>query len=131
MERPKHPRPLSPHLLHWKWGIAAVTSITHRITGNGMALVGLPLLIWWVAAIADGPEAYAVFYAFAGSIFGKVILIGITFGFFQHLASGLRHLVMDIGAGFELKTSTRSSAATFVFSVIATACFWSYLLFLR
>ena len=52
-------RPLSPHLQIWKWGPHMLVSILHRVTGDGMALVGLGVLLWWLGALASGPEAYA------------------------------------------------------------------------
>ncbi|MFN6934699.1 MAG: succinate dehydrogenase, cytochrome b556 subunit, partial [Tsuneonella sp.] len=44
-------RPLSPHLQIWKWGPHMAVSILHRVTGDGMALVGLGVLVWWLAAL--------------------------------------------------------------------------------
>ena len=37
------------------------------------------------------------------NVVGWVLGIGLTWAFFQHLANGIRHLFMDIGANFELK----------------------------
>ena len=54
-------RPLSPHLQIWKWGPHMAVSILHRITGDGMALMGLGVLVWWLAALAGGAESYANF----------------------------------------------------------------------
>ena len=50
-------RPLSPHLQIWKWGPAMAISILHRVTGNGLATVGLGVMLWWLGAVASGPEA--------------------------------------------------------------------------
>ena len=65
------------------------------------------------------------------AILGKVVLIGLTWAFFQHLATGLRHFVLDIGAGYELHTNARWSVLTLVFSVLATALFWAFVLTTR
>ena len=54
-------RPLSPHLTIWKWGPHMLVSILHRITGDGMAFVALPVLLWWLGATAGGAESYATF----------------------------------------------------------------------
>lgn len=131
MSKKKPARPLAPHLLHWQWEIHAIVSITHRITGDGMALVGLPILLWWLYVIASGPESYAAFYSFASSFFGQFILIGLTYAFFQHLGSGLRHFVMDIGAGYEINTARRSAIGVYVFAILATAAFWTYMVFIK
>ena len=48
-------RPLSPHLQIWKWGPHMLVSILHRVSGDGMALVGLFVLVWWLGALASGP----------------------------------------------------------------------------
>lgn len=80
-------RPLSPHLQIWRWGPHMLVSILHRATGDGMALVGLPLLVWWLAAAASGPEAYASFQSVMGSPLGLIVLVGISWAFFQHLTS--------------------------------------------
>lgn len=125
------PRPLSPHLFHWRWGVHAIVSILHRITGNGMALVGAPLIVWWLTALASGPEAYTAFMRFANSPIGYLVGVGLTLSLFQHMASGVRHLVMDIGAGYELRTAKRSSIATFCFSLAMTALFWGYMLLVK
>lgn len=110
-----------------------LVSILHRITGDGMALVGLALFTWWLAALAGGKESYAVFLdvftvkAGGLNIIGYVVGIGLTLSFFQHLATGVRHFVLDTGAGYELKGNRTGSILTMVFSVVATAAYWLYL----
>lgn len=127
-------RPLSPHLSIWKWGPAMTVSIVHRVMGSGMATVGTVLFVWWLSALASGPSGYEAFVDLftyqsgalnaAGYIFG----IGLTFAFFQHMASGVRHLFLDAGANFELKGNKASALATFAVSIVATAGFWIVLL---
>ena len=63
-------RPLSPHLSIWKWGPAMLVSILHRVSGDGLALVGLPVLLWWLGALASGPAAYQTFSDQAMSWYG-------------------------------------------------------------
>ncbi len=126
-------RPLSPHLQIYKWGPHMLVSILHRATGSGMATVGTGLLVWWLAAIAGGAESYATFVDVfttdtgALNILGYVIGIGLTLSLFQHMMSGIRHLVMDTGAGFELKRNKMGALATMVASVAMTIVFWLYL----
>ena len=118
-------RPLSPHLGIWRWGPHMLVSILHRVTGAALTIAGMALLCWWLIAIAAGPDAYATV---ATSPVGLFVLIGLTWAFFQHSFSGLRHLVMDIGAGFELATNKAMSIATIVGSLVATVVLWAYLL---
>ena len=121
-------RPLSPHLTIWRWGPHMLVSILHRITGGALAIVGLAVLTWWLVAVADGPRAYSTLSGWATHWFGIVVLIGITWAFFQHLFSGIRHLVMDTGMGFELEANKKGAIATMILSVVATAAIWAYLL---
>ena len=122
------PRPLSPHLTVWRWGPHMLVSILHRVTGAGLSIVGLAVLTWWLTALAGGTEAYASFAKAAAHPVGIIVLIGLTWAFFQHLFSGIRHLVMDTGAGFELDTNKRFAVLTLVGSLLLTALLWIYIL---
>lgn len=122
-------RPLSPHLQIWKWGPHMLVSILHRITGDGMALVGLAVLVWWLGALASGPDAYAMFQAVATSIPGYIVLVGLSWAFFTHLMSGLRHFVLDIGAGYELDINKVWSTLSPIIAIVLTAAFWALILF--
>ena len=121
---PTHPRPLSPHLTIWKWGPGMLVSILHRVTGGALTVAGLALLTAWLLAVANGAEAYAKFAGLAASPLGLVVLVGLTWAFYQHLFSGLRHLVMDVGAGFELKINRLFAVLTVVGAIFATALTW-------
>jgi succinate dehydrogenase / fumarate reductase cytochrome b subunit len=121
-------RPLSPHLTIWRWGPHMVVSILHRATGTALSFAGLGILAWWLFALSNGPEAYAAFTRVASSPIGLVVLIGLTWSFFQHLLSGIRHLVMDSGAAFELGINKTFAVLTMVGSVLMTAALWFYLL---
>lgn len=121
-------RPLSPHMQIWKWGPHMLTSILHRVSGDGMALAGLPVLLWWLGAIAAGPDAYESFVAVATSIPGYIVLVGISWAFFNHLASGIRHFVLDLGAGYELRTNRRWSIGSIAGGLVLTVAFWAAIL---
>ena len=118
-------RPLSPHLSIWRWGPHMAVSILHRITGSGLAFVGLGVLVWWLMAIADGRDAYSDFIEVAMHPAGIVVLVGLTWAFFQHLLSGIRHLVMDSGAAFELGVNKRFAVLTIVGAIVLTLLVWA------
>jgi succinate dehydrogenase / fumarate reductase cytochrome b subunit len=105
-----------------------IVSILHRATGIALSVAGLAVLTWWLMALAHGPEAYATFEKASHSWIGLVVLIGLTWSFFQHLLSGIRHLVMDTGAAFELGVNKSFAILTIVGSVILTALLWVRLL---
>jgi succinate dehydrogenase / fumarate reductase cytochrome b subunit len=121
-------RPLSPHLTIWKWGPHMAVSILHRISGQGLAFVGLPVMLWWLGALASGPEAYETFTAAATSPLGYLVLVGLSWAFFVHLCSGLRHFVMDMGAGYEIDRNRMWSVVTLALPFVLTAAFWATLL---
>ena len=117
-------------------------SILHRASGDGLAIVGACMFLWWLGALAAGPDAYAAFLACVWhdpspeigivhqitNIVGKIVLVGLTWAFFQHLFSGLRHFVLDTGAGYELKTNKLWSLAVITAGMLATAATWLYIM---
>ena len=94
------PRPLSPHLQIYKPMLTMVMSIVHRITGAALYF-GMLLLAWWLIAAASGPNAYANFEWFMGSLIGRLMLFGYTWALLHHMLGGIRHLIWDTGHGFE------------------------------
>ena len=123
-------RPLSPHLSIWKWSPAMLVSILHRVTGDGMAFVALPVLLWWLGALASGPAAYETFASIATSWYGMIVLVGISWAFFNHFCSGVRHFVLDIGAGYEVDRNNRWSVVTTTGGIMLTAAFWAAIVLL-
>ena len=121
-------RPLSPHLGIWRWGPGMAVSILHRVTGGALTVAGLAVLTWWLLALAGGSESYDGFTKLASDWFGIIVLIGLTWAFFQHLFSGIRHLVMDTGGTFELRANKNFAVATVVASVLLTAALWWYII---
>jgi len=116
-------RPLSPHLQIYRPQITSVLSISHRATGLALS-VGTLLLVWWLVALARGPEAFASAQSFVGSWFGRLLLLGWTFSLFFHLANGIRHLCWDAGYGFEIKTATISGWVVVAVSAALTVTVW-------
>lgn len=116
-------RPLSPHLQIYRWQITSVLSILHRFTGLALS-AGTLLLVWWLVALATGPDAFATAQAFVGSWLGRLLLLGWSFSLFFHLANGIRHLFWDAGYGFEIKTTTASGWTVVVTSVALTVIAW-------
>ncbi len=121
-------RPLSPHLSIWRWGPAMAVSILHRAAGEGLAFVGLPVLLWFLASLASGREAFATFAGHAGAWYGMIVLVGLSWAFFEHMTSGLRHFVLDLGAGYELDTNNGWSWAVPAIAIVLTALFWALIL---
>lgn len=120
-------RPLSPHLEIWRWGPGMLSSILHRVTGIG-ATVGIFVALWWLGALVSGPDAYAFFLEQASSWYGLVVLVGVSWSVIAHTVTGLRHFVLDIGAGYELTANNTWATVCTVLGIVLTAAFWAALL---
>ena len=120
---PSQERPLSPHLQVYRWQLTSVMSILHRMTGVALA-VGMLLLVYWLIAVAAGPEAFAAAQGFIGSILGRLLLFGWTVALFYHLCNGIRHLFWDAGRGFELRTAYASGWAVVIVAAALSVIAW-------
>ena len=100
-----------------------VLSILHRVTGMAMS-VGLVFFAAWLMQAALGPESYATYAILMSTIPGKLLLVAFSFAFFIHVANGVRHLVWDVGYGFERRQANRSAWLVILFAVVATVLFW-------
>jgi len=96
--------PLSPHIQIYSWHISSLVSISHRITGIINILV-ITLICFWVASLLLGENNYEIVKIFLQSFFGKFLAIGIIWSFSFQILAEIRHLLMDLGYGFELKIS--------------------------
>jgi len=115
-------RPLSP-FMHYRWQYTNTLSILHRITGVLLSL-GFLLLVYWLAAAAAGPERYADAVARLSSPLARAVLFGAAFAFCYHLLNGIRHLVFDLGHGFELVTARRSGWAVAIAALVLGLVVW-------
>jgi|SRR6056297_1031215 len=112
-------RPLSPHLQVYNQSYTGTLSILHRVTGVALTL-GAVLVIWWLVAAATGPAYFAFVDGLLTSLLGELILIGSALALSYHFANGIRHLVWDMGYGFELETVKKSGTAVIGFAVVLT-----------
>jgi len=117
--------PLSPHLQIYRWHISSLLSITHRISGviNLLALISI---FFWLIVLSFGESNYELFLLIINSFFGKFILIGFTWSMSFHILSGIRHLVWDLGYGFEIKTANISGIILIICSLVLTIIFWLF-----
>jgi succinate dehydrogenase / fumarate reductase, cytochrome b subunit len=123
MMRPRQERPLSPHLQIYRPILTMVMSIVHRITGAGLYF-GMMLFAWWLMAAASGPNAYANFQWFIGSLIGRLILLGYTWALIHHTLGGIRHLIWDTLHGLEPREREVLTLATLIGSITLTVLLW-------
>jgi len=112
-------RPLSPHLQVYRPQFTSGLSVLHRATGV-MITIGSLLVVWWLWSIMSGVEAYQITYDFFNSLVGKGLLIIWTGCTFYHLCNGIRHLLWDIGFGFELNQAYTTGKIVVAGSIILT-----------
>jgi succinate dehydrogenase / fumarate reductase cytochrome b subunit len=116
-------RPLSPHLQIYRWQWTMALSILHRVTGVALA-AGALMLVCWLLAIADGPQAFGAVQGFLSSWLGRLLLFGWTWSLIYHLLAGCRHLVWDTGTGLGLPAARASGYLVVVGSVALTVAVW-------
>ena len=111
--------PLSPHIQIYRWHISSLVSISHRITGI-INIVAITLICIWIFFLTLGEINYDLIESFFKSILGKFFVLGITWSFSFQILSEIRHLIMDMGYGYELKTTRISGLAVIFGSFIVT-----------
>ncbi len=109
-------KPLSPHIQIYRWHISSLVSITHRITGI-INVLAITLIFLWFVFIYFGESNYQIIQTIMQMFIGKFIILGITWSFSFQMLSEIRHLIMDLGYGFELQ-STKISGLIVIFGSI-------------
>ena len=115
--------PLSPHLQIYKWQISSLLSITHRIVGV-INILAITLICIWVLSLLLGESNYEITQVFLKSFFGKFLILGIIWSFCFQILAETRHLIMDLGYGFELKITKISGLIVIFGSFILTILFY-------
>jgi len=115
--------PLSPHIQIYKWHISSLVSISHRITGI-INIIVITLICLWASLLLLGESRYETINSLLNSSIGKFIILGIIWSFSFQILSEIRHLIMDLGYGFELKTTKITGLIVIFGSIILTVIFY-------
>ena len=115
--------PLSPHIQIYKWHISSLVSISHRITGI-INIIGITFICLLASLVVFGEDNYELIKLFLTSSIGKFTIIGLTWSFSFQVLSEIRHLIMDLGYGFELKTTKITGLAVIFGSIFLTVIFY-------
>ena len=119
----KNESPLSPHIQIYNWHISSLVSITHRITGI-VNMIAMTLICFWLSFLLLGEVSYNFLQNILNTFFGKFIIISIVWSFSFQILSEIRHLIMDLGYGFELKTSKITGLIVICGSIVLTVTFY-------
>ena len=115
--------PLSPHIQIYRSHISSLVSICHRITGI-INIIVITLICLWASLLLLGESNYQLINSFLKSLIGKFIILGITWSFSFQVLSEIRHLIMDFGYGFEIKTTKITGLIVIFGSLILTVVFY-------
>jgi succinate dehydrogenase / fumarate reductase, cytochrome b subunit len=111
--------PLSPHIQIYRWHVSSLVSISHRITGI-INIFAIMIICGWVASLLMGEMTYETTKIFLQSIFGKFLILGLTWSFSFQILSEVRHLFMDLGYGFESSATKISGLIVILGSFLST-----------
>ena len=115
--------PLSPHLEIYKWQISSLLSITHRIVGV-INILAITLICIWTLSLLVGENSYEITQIFLRSFFGKFIIVFLCWTFSFHILNEIRHLIWDMGYGFDLKVTKITGVLAFLGSFVLTILFY-------
>ena len=115
--------PLSPNIQIYRWHISSLVSISHRITGI-INIIAITIICFWASSLLLGENNYEAINSFLNSFIGKFIILGITWSFLFQILSEIRHLIMDLGYGFEIQTTKITGLIVIFGSIIFTVIFY-------
>ena len=115
--------PLSPHIQIYKWHISSLVSISHRITGI-INIIGISFICLLASLLVFGESNYEFINLFLSSLIGKFFILGLTWSFSFQILSEIRHLIMDLGYGFQLRTTKITGLIVIFGSIILTIAFY-------
>ena len=113
-------RPMSPHISIWKWHPTMASSILHRASGI-VLYFGLIKLCIFLAALAVGPKWFSLVEPYVYSPLGAIGFFLLTGVLLYHLLNGIRHLVWDMGKGFDPHSANLVSLLTILVSALGAA----------
>ena len=115
--------PLSPHIQIYKWHISSLVSISHRITGI-INIIAITFICLLASLLVFGESNYEIINLFLSSLIGKFLILGLTWSFLFQVLSEIRHLIMDLGYGFEIKTTRITGLMVILGSIVLTIVFY-------
>ena len=115
--------PLSPHIQIYRWHISSLVSISHRITGI-INIIAITFICLLVSLLVFGESSYEFINFFLSSLIGKFFILGLTWSFSFQILSEIRHLIMDLGYGFDLIATKITGLIVILGSILLTVAFY-------
>jgi len=115
--------PLSPHLQIYRWQISSLLSIAHRIVGV-INIFAITLICFWALTLLLGENNYEMTKIFLKSFLGKFLVVGLCWTFSFHILNEIRHLIWDLGFGFDIRVSKITGILALAGSFVLTVLFY-------
>ena len=115
--------PLTPHLQIYRWQISSLLSIAHRIVGV-VNIFAITIICLWITLLVFGEISYEPIRIFLQSFVGKFLIISLCWTFSFHILNEIRHLIWDLGYGFDLKVSKITGVLALISSFVLAILFY-------
>ncbi len=116
----KKQRPLWYNLSPLNLPVPGLVSIFLRVSG-ALLFLGLIWFLFLLDMILASEAGFARFRVYVGNPLVKISMLVLLWAYLHHLCAGIRHLLLDIEIGVELKAARRSAFAVFAVSLALTA----------
>lgn len=119
-------KPISPHITIYKLQITSVLSIMHRI--SGAVLFFILLAVSWIMISLTYYRFDTQYAWMLQHNVTKMLLYILSFLFFYHFSTGIRHLVWDSGMMLGMRCVRVTGIICIVNSIAMTFILWKYIL---
>jgi len=126
-DRVARARPVYLNLLHIRQPVPAIVSILHRISGAGLVLIGLPVLLWLMQTSLSSEQGFARVRDLLQMPLSKLVLLGLVWAYMHHFCAGIRYLLLDVQIGEGLRSGRQSAMAVLIVSLALTLIFGAWL----
>lgn len=110
-------RPINLDLTTIKFPPMAIASILHRISGV-VLFVLMPILLYFLSLSLASEESFQHAQLLLTHIIWKLVFWVFLTALMYHLLAGVRHIIMDLGYGEELRSGRQSALTVIILSVI-------------
>lgn len=112
----KNQRPVNLNLFTIRFPIPAIASILHRISGI-LLFLAIPLMLWGLQLSLASQSDFDSLHDLFTTPLAKLMIWGLLSAFFYHFIAGIRHLLMDINVGVELKSGRMTAFITIILAI--------------
>lgn len=113
----KKQRPKNLNLSTIRFPIPAIVSILHRISGVVLFL-SIPLILWTLGYSLSSEDNFQNLHNSLTTPLVKGIVWLFLVPFLYHFVAGIKHLLMDLNVGIELKTGRFAAMLALIVAIL-------------